>query len=590
MLSDTPIIATLTAGLVLAFVAGFIAIRLRLPPIVGYLLAGVAIGPFTPGYTGDVEIASELSEIGVILLMFGVGVHFSVRDLLSVRNIAIPGALGRIAGATAIATAVAMWWGLSWGEGMVLGLAVSIASTVVLLRALEDRNALTTAEGRIAVGWLIVEDLFTVMALVFVPIVATSLGGTIPDDAASERAFPLAVTFALGKIALLIAVMAFIAARAIPWLLLQVARTGSRELFTLAVLAAALGIAFASAYFFDVSLALGAFLAGLVVAQSAQSHQAAADALPLRDAFAVLFFVSVGMLFDPAIIVDEPLKLALLVALIVVGKSLMAFGIVIAFGHAIRSALVIAASLAQIGEFSFILADVGRDYDLVSEETNNLILGAALISISINPLAFLAIDPLERWLGGQRLTGLRRPRDDEAATLPEPAHFDLLAEHTVICGGGAVGVLVATALQRHGVPYVIVERDQRRVEVLRERGMHAVFGDAANYAVLEGMRLDAARVLVVATPEAGAGLRIVDHARRLNPNLQIVARTGTAADRASLLRQGVQDEDVAVSDVEVGLTMIRRSLIRAGIDDDEGLETLRHIRQETRILYGADED
>ena len=393
---ETPLIATIVMGLVIAFCGGFLASKLRLPPLVGYLLAGVAIGPFTPGFVADAELAGELAEIGVILLMFGVGLHFSINDLLSVRRIAIPGAIGQIAVATAIGAAIAMAWGWSLGTGLVFGLALSVASTVVLLRALEERNALDSENGRIAVGWLIVEDLAMVLALVLLPALGESLGaeprGFAAHAAGGSVAMALALT--LGKVAVFIALVLLVGTRAVPWLLAQVARTGSRELFTLAVLALALGIAYGSAELFGVSFALGAFFAGVVLSESELSHQAAADSLPLQDAFAVLFLVSVGMLFDPTIMVREPLPVLAVVLVILLGKSLAAFAIVLAFAYPIRTALTVSASLAQIGEFSFILAGLGIALRLLPPEGRDLILSGALLSITLNPFVFAAIGPL----------------------------------------------------------------------------------------------------------------------------------------------------------------------------------------------------
>ncbi|MDP9351377.1 MAG: cation:proton antiporter, partial [Chloroflexota bacterium] len=485
---ETGLIATISVALAVAFAGGFLATRLRLPPIVGYLLAGVVIGPFTPGFVGDPEIAPQLAEIGVILLMFGVGIHFSLRDLLAVRSIALPGAIGQIAIATALATGVAVWW-WDWspGEGLVLGLAISVASTVVLLRALMEHGTLDSSHGRVAVGWLIVEDLFTVLALVLLPVLAVPLGGEPRAELATAGGNPLvALGLALGKVAIFAVLMFFVGGRAVPWLLTQVARSGSRELFTLAVLAVALGIAFGSAALFGVSLALGAFLAGLVVGESDQSHQAAADALPLRDAFAVLFFVSVGMLFDPSFLLESPGRLLAVLTIIVLGKALAAFLIVVTLGHPVRTGLVVAAGLAQIGEFSFILAELGRSLELLPEEGHNLILAGALLSITLNPLLFLAIDPIERWLRGR--SGLSTLLGRRDGSVPVPAggtggHG--LREHAIVCGYGRVGGIIGEALARHGFPYVVIEQDQRRVERLREREIPALWGDASNRTVLE---------------------------------------------------------------------------------------------------------
>lgn len=582
MLHNTDLITTLTAGLVVAFAMALVATRLRMPPIVGYLVAGIIIGPFTPGFEGDAEIAPQLAEIGVILLMFGVGIHFSIKDLLSVRAIAIPGAAAQIAATTAIATVLSMLWGWSFGEGLVLGLAVSVASTVVLLRALEARGSLTAADGRIAVGWLIIEDLFTVLVLVLLPVLATSLGGEVPEGTAGAGdSILVALPIAMLKLVLLGGIMFVVAARFVPWLLQYVARTGSRELFTLSILATALGIAYASAQFFDVSLALGAFLAGLVVAQSGQSHQAAADALPFRDAFAVLFFVSVGMLFDPAILIDEPWRLVALLAVIVVVKSLVAAAIVLAFAYPLRVALVVAAGLAQIGEFSFILADMGRSLDLLSDDGNNLILGAALISISLNPVLFWAIDPTERWV--KRTPGLASllPDSRRMRTVEAPAAH--LRDHAVIAGYGNVGRMVGLALARHGIPFVVVEQSQHRIEELQGEGIAALFGDASNLAVLEHVRLEEARLLVAATADAGANEQMALHALRANPNLDIVVRTRTLNERDAVRAHGVHE--VVVSDIELALTIVRRSLGRLGIEDEVTIETIRQMRHDLELEH-----
>lgn len=404
-MEHSDLLVTLVVALVAAFIGGFVAVRLRLPPIVGYLLAGVAIGPFTPGGSANPAIAGELAEIGVILLMFGVGIHFSLRDLLAVRAIAVPGAIGQISVATALGAALALWWGWTPGEALVLGLTVSVASTIVLLRALENRRELDVPRGHIAIGWLIVEDLFTVLVLVLLPALAGPLGGN------GSGGNPVAaLALAVVKAAAFVALMLFAGVRAVPWLLVRVQRTGSRELFTLGVLAIALGIAYGSAKWFGVSLALGAFLAGVVVNGSELSHRVAEEALPLRDAFAVLFFVSVGMLFDPTVIVDAPGRVAAILAVIMAGKALSAFCIVALAGYSSRTGLTVAASLAQIGEFSFILAEVGRALGLFPENGANLVLAGALLSITLNPLLFAAIEPLERWL---RRTPLGRRGDPD---------------------------------------------------------------------------------------------------------------------------------------------------------------------------------
>lgn len=396
---DTPLLVTIVLGLVLAFAFGFIASRLRLPPLVGYLIAGIAVGPYTPGPSVDVHIATELSEVGVILLMFGVGLHFSTADLLAVRWIAIPGAVGQILIATAIGAVVASSWGWSLGGGLVLGLALSVASTVVLLRALDERNMLGTANGRIAVGWLIVEDLAMVLALVLLPAMAGMLGGKVLEGSGGiDGQLLLTVAITLGKVAVFGAIILMLGPRVVPWLLSQAARTGSHELFTLSVLAVALGIAYGSAKLFDVSFALGAFCAGIVLAKSELSHRAAEESLPLQNAFAVLFFVSVGMLFDPSIVVREPIEVLAVLLIILVGKSLVAFLIVLLLGYPISTATLVSASLAQVGEFSFILAGLGMALGLLPPEGKDLILAGALLSITLNPVAFAAVKPLTNWI------------------------------------------------------------------------------------------------------------------------------------------------------------------------------------------------
>lgn len=390
---ETSLIATIAISLAFAFIGGFIAVRLALPPLVGYLMAGVAVGPFTPGFVADPEMTPQLAELGVILLMFGVGMHFSVRDLLAVRAIALPGAVTQIAVATLLGVGVALWWGWSLGAGLVFGLALSVASTVVLLRALEAKGKLASPDGRIAIGWLIVEDLVMVLALVLLPAFAGQLGGETMEGnpSGAPSSLPAALGLTLGKIALFVALMLVVGARLFPWLLKRVERTGSRELFTLAVIALALGVAFGSARLFGVSFALGAFFAGVVLNGSEFSQRAAADLQPFQDAFSVLFFVAVGMLFDPTILFRQPLQVLSVLAIIVVGKSLAAFAIVLALRHPLSTALSVSASLAQIGEFSFILAGLGVSLKLLPPEGHSLILAGALLSITLNPLLFHAV-------------------------------------------------------------------------------------------------------------------------------------------------------------------------------------------------------
>ncbi|MGH2500325.1 MAG: cation:proton antiporter [Candidatus Limnocylindria bacterium] len=576
MVHDPALLATVTFALGFAFLGGFLAARIGLPPIVGYLLAGVAVGPFTPGFVADPDIAAQLAELGVILLMFGVGIHFSLRDLLAVRTIAIPGALFQIAVATALATGGALFFGWSLGAGLVLGLAVSVASTVVLLRALDERGAIESPHGRIAVGWLIVEDLFIVLVLVLLPALAPVLGGAAPAGTGDEP-FPLTLALALLKIVGLGLVAFFVGVRVVPWLLAQVARTGSRELFTLAVLALALGIAFSAATIFGVSLALGAFLAGAVVSESDLSHQAAADALPLRDAFAVLFFVSVGMLFEPSFVLTAPLAVLGVIALIVVGKGLAAMAIVLLFGHPVRTALIVAVALAQIGEFSFILSELGRRLGLLPQAAHDLILASALLSITLNPFLFRAIDPLERWLRGRRgLAALLDRRSGELAVLA-PRRSEEPRAHAVLCGYGRVGSVIGEALRRRGLPLVVIEQDRRLVERLRREGIPALYGDASNHILLERAGIARARILIVAVPDAPATRQVVDHARRLKPDLDIVVRTHSV-DEWRWLSDG-RSSAAVLGERELAVEMASQALRRFGVSAMEIVRITRGLRQ-----------
>jgi monovalent cation:H+ antiporter-2, CPA2 family len=537
---QTELIATIAAGLGLAFLLGLLAVRLRLPPIVGYLLAGVAVGPYSPGFVADISLAQQLAEIGVILLMFGVGIHFSLDDLLSVRRIALPGAAVQVAVATLLGAVFAHVWGYSWGTGMVFGLCLSVASTVVLLRALEDRGLLDSADGRIAVGWLVVEDLFTVMVLVLLPALAVSLGGKPLSGMSQGSGAGLAITIAitLGKVTGFVLLMVVVGRRLVPWLLEHVARLGSRELFTLSVLAVAVGIAVGAASLFDVSFALGAFFAGVVVNGSDLSQEAAADALPLQDAFSVLFFVAVGMLFDPAILVDHPLEVLTVLLIIMIGKSIAALGIVLLFGYPLHTALVISASLAQIGEFSFILAALGLSLGLLPPEGQSLIVAGALLSISLNPLAFEAAARLSRWAADrpQLLAALERGTPDQ----PVAAKGDeRLRDHAILVGHGRVGGTIGEALARSGVPYVVVEQSRELFESLRDRGVPVIYGNASRRLVLELARPERARLIIVTAPDPFQARAVVEQARRLNPSIASVVRTHSEEERAYLERAGV---------------------------------------------------
>jgi len=534
---ETALLATIAAGLGLALILGYLATRLRLPPLVGYLAAGIVVGPFTPGYVADTGLASQLAEVGVILLMFGVGLHFSVADLLAVRRIALPGALVRISVITALGAVVGELWGWPLGESIVFGMSLSVASTVVVLRTFEERDILTSTEGRLAVGWLIVEDVAMVLALVLLPAVSGILGGT-PAFGDISVTHSLIVT--LLKVAAFVAFMLFVGTRVVPWMLAAVARTGSRELFTLAVLAAALGIAFGAAQLFGVSFALGAFFAGVVIAESDLSYQAASDALPLQEAFAVLFFVSVGMVVDPRIVIQQPLSVAAVLAIAVLAKAIVTFIVVLIGRCPLPTALTVAVGLAQVGEFSFILAGLGRSLGLISREAQSLILAAAILSIAINSLLLDATAPLARWVRGRRrlMALLERSRLD-AADHRTAGTIAALRGHVVIVGFGRVGSTIGEALGRESVPYVVVERSRELVESMRARGMHALFGDASRPGILEHAHLEHASVLVIAAPGAFQTREVLDRGRQLNPNIDTVVRTHSEAEQHYLEKAGV---------------------------------------------------
>jgi CPA2 family monovalent cation:H+ antiporter-2 len=535
---DTPLIATIVAGLGLAFVFGAIAQRVHIPPLVGYLLAGVAVGPFTPGYVADQALATELAELGVILLMFGVGLHFSLHDLLSVRAIALPGAIVQIAVATCMGIAFAVFlMGWTVGGGFVFGLALSVASTVVLLRAIQERRLMETERGRIAVGWLIVEDLAMVLALVLLPALANLLGAKsdalVADPIATRLGLglPGVLVLTFVKVAIFGGIMLIVGRRIIPWILHYIAHTGSRELFRLGVLAIALCVAFGAAKLFGVSLALGAFFAGMILSESPLSQRAAQESLPLRDAFAVLFFVSVGMLFDPGSVIREPWPLLATLFIIVIGKSLAAFLIVIAFRHPVATALMISASLAQIGEFSFILAELGVALNLLPKEGRDLILAGAIISIMLNPLIFAAVDKLER----RRVT--------PTAVAPEPIPVTPLTDHVILVGYGRVGSIIADALAQKGQPFFVIEVADSAVAKLREKHFESVVGNAARSQVLQAANPAGAGYLVIAIPEAFEAGQIVQQARAANPKIQIIARAHTDAEVEHLTTLGA---DIAI--------------------------------------------
>jgi CPA2 family monovalent cation:H+ antiporter-2 len=546
---NTPLISTIVIGLVLAFGFGVLAQRIKISPIVGYLLAGVVMGPFTPGYVGDQNIADQLAEIGVILLMFGVGLHFSLDDLLSVRGIAIPGAVVQIAAATILGMGLAHLLGWGMGGGLVFGLALSVASTVVLLRALQERRLLETDRGRIAVGWLIVEDIAMVLTLVLLPAVADLLKGTVGAGGLTSLVLPVLIT--LGKVGGFIAFMLIVGRRVIPWILHYVAHTGSRELFRLAVLAIALGVAAGAAALFDVSFALGAFFAGMILSESELSQRAANETLPLRDAFAVLFFVSVGMLFDPMIVLQQPGPLLATLLIIMIGKSLAAFGIVRLFGHSTLTAATVSASLAQIGEFSFILAGLGVSLQLLPEQGRDLILAGAIVSIVLNPLCFAGLDWLTQRLEKPAAT---EPKAHESKPGREPINRTTLADHIVLVGHGRVGSYIKARLEEAGVPCLVIEENIDIAARLRQAGQQVITGNAADPEVIEACNLFGARCLLVAIPDAFEGGQVVAQARTFSADLPIIARAHSDEEVAHLEKHGATL--VVMGEREIAKTMV----------------------------------
>jgi CPA2 family monovalent cation:H+ antiporter-2 len=548
---DTPLLSTLVAGLVLAFGLGALAQRLRVSPLVGYLLAGILIGPFTPGFVADQKIADQLAEIGVILLMFGVGLHFSLDDLLKVKAIAIPGAVAQIAVATALGMGLAHFMGWSMGAGMVFGLALSVASTVVLLRALQERRLVETERGRIAVGWLIVEDIAMVLTLVLLPVAADVLKGSATQNA-GPQALLLPLLFTLGKVTAFVVVMLIIGKRVIPWIMHYVAHTGSRELFRLAVLAIALGVAYGAATLFDVSFALGAFFAGMILAESELSQRAAQETLPLRDAFAVLFFVSVGMLFDPTILWREPLPVIATLLIIVLGKSIAAYVIVRLFRYPAPTALTISASLAQIGEFSFILAGLGVSLALLPERGRDLVLAGAILSILLNPVFFAMLD---RYLA--RLEA-RRAKTQQPAVAVMPAREAIpqtrLQDHVVLIGYGRVGRFIGNRLMGTDTPLLVIDTEVNALAPLNQRGIETIVGNVGDKNVLAAANLSGARCLLVAIPDAFEGGTAVDLGRKANPQLKIIARSHSEEETAHLLKHGANE--VVMGEHEIAKAMI----------------------------------
>lgn len=551
---DMPLLTTIALGLSAAFVCGMIAHKLKLPAIVGFLVAGIIIGPFTPGYVADAHVAEQLSEIGIVLLMFGVGLHFSLKDLMDVRRIALPGAVVQIVVAIAMGVAVTHCWGWPLESGLLFGLACSVASTVVLLRALEDNHLTQTANGRIAIGWLIVEDLVMVLALVFVPALA-GLGQA--GEEGTTEGMAQTILIAVAKISLFVVFMLVIGNRVLPWVLNLVAATRSRELFTLAVFAVAVGVAFGAGKIFGVSLALGAFFSGMMIRESHLSQEVAERALPFQDAFAVLFFVSVGMLFNPQILMTHPLEVLSCVLIIMVGKSAAAFLIVMLFRYPLKTGLLVSAGLAQIGEFSFILVAMGVSLKILPPEGRDIILAGALISISLNPITFLGSRLIfDLFESNKFLCRFFDMRDEDGLAHLTDEEVEELRRTVILVGAGQVGGYICDNIEARHTELVIIETNRQRVEALRQQGYHAIAGDAGSEETLREALIDKAKALVIVIPDPFEAGRIVDAARDVRPDIKIIVVDRFHNHDESIFND--HDVDVKVrSFEEVGRSILR---------------------------------
>ncbi len=579
---ETALLFTIAGAFGAAFLFGFIASKLKMPPLVGYLLAGIALGPHSPGFVGDVGLASQLAEIGVILLMFGVGIHFSPGDLLRVRRIALPGATLQMATAIGLGYWLASSWGWAPAASVVFGLSLSVASTVVVLRVLEDRGLMDSNDGRIAVGWLVVEDLLVVLALVLLPAILNALGSGAEGTATIGRTELITtVALTLAKMVAFIVLMGVVGRRAVPWLLTHVARSGSRELFTLAVLAVSLGVAVGAATLFGMSFALGAFVAGVVISESDLSHRAGADALPMQDAFAVLFFVSVGMLLDPGVLLTQPVKVLATVAIVLLGNTVAATVLMVLLRHPFGASLRIGASFGQIGEFSFILAGLGVTLGVLSEEGRSLILAAALVTIVLNPLLFASLGRLSAWIARypKLLDRLERQK------APRMAHTELFETvqqgHAILIGYGRVGRTIGDALQRLGVPFVAIELDRRVVDAMRTIGVASIYGDATRPGILEHAHPAGARLLVIASPDPYHARHIIDLVRAKNPTIDIVVRTHSDQEQAMFEQLGVSK--ALMGERELAFGMAYQSLRSLGVDDDRADDIIEGLRGGARM-------
>lgn len=576
---ETALLATLAAALAVAFLLGFVATKLKMPPLVGYLLAGVALGPQSPGFVADVSLASQMAEIGVILLMFGVGLHFSPGDLKRVQRIVVPGAILQMTVSFALGAGLALWWGWTLPAAVVFGLSLFVASTVVVLRVLEDRGMLDSIDGRIAVGWLIVEDLGVVLALVLLPAILEAIGGSgggAGGSAGSAAEIATVVALTVVKVIAFIALMGVVGRRAVPWLLTHVARTGSRELFTLAVLAVSLGVAMGAAALFGVSFALGAFVAGVVISESDLSYRAGADALPMQDAFAVIFFVSTGMLLDPQILLDAPGKLAAVLGVILLGNALWSAVLMVLLRHPLAASLRLGAAFGQIGEFSFIMAGLGVSLGVLSEQGRSLILAAALVSIVLNPLLSWAAERVIGFIARRPALLDRLERQKAPRMVTTDLFMATPANHAVLVGYGRVGRTIGEAFQRVGIPFVAIDQDRRTVEAMRALGVAAVYGDATRPGILEHARPEFARLLVVASPDPYHARHIIELARARNPGIDIIVRTHADTEQEFFERLGVNK--ALMGERELAFGMAYHALRSAGCDDDRADDVIAQLR------------
>ena len=575
------LLATIAGAFAVAFLLGYAVSRIGLPPLVGYLLAGIVLGPHVPWVYGDVHAAAELAEVGVILLMFGVGLHFSPGDLMRVRRIALPGALLQLTIATLLGMGLALVWGWTLPAAIIFGLALSVASTVVVMKVMEARGMMDSADGRIVVGWMIVGDVAVVLALVLLPSILAAVGGPVPTGPAVPGGLAGMIAITLLKVGAFVGLMAVVGRRLVPWLLTRVARSGSRELFTLAVLAVAMGIAVGAAQLFGVSFALGAFLAGVVISESDLSYRAGADALPLQDAFAVIFFVSVGMLIDPGIFLRDPLRVAETVGVILLGNSVAPTVLMVLLRHPLGPSLRMGAILGQVGEFSFILAGLGVSIGVLTEDARGLVLAAALCTIVLNPLMLAGADRLSRWLSGHPEWLDRIERQTAPRLVTTSLWMATPMNHAILVGYGRVGRTIGDALHRLNIPFVAVEQDRRVVESMRLLGVTCIYGDATRPGILDYAHPGLARLLVIATPDPYHARHIIALVRAKNPDIEIIVRTHS--DDEQTLFESLQVSKVLMGERELALGMAYHSMRALGCDDDRADEVIQYLRDGRRM-------